>query len=370
MGPVTYTYEELVALKKSGVPEAALENLSKTALEITSSPTVKVTDIELPRPSNDIHDFTCISQYRWPNPDTPDGLPWIWKDGEVNRATQTGIGPGRVYGNLRILALAEFYFGGGEYAEYANRQLYDWFINPETKVNPNGKYSQSIPGICDGTAPGLIVFSQNFELFNGMGILEAMGLLNPEIKEGVRVWFDDFTNWLFTHENGITESYAGNNHGSWYDSQVLAPLVYFGHRPAVVKNICKKAYEWRFRMQIMPDGSQPHELARRTPISYSLYNLSALSVLASLMERLGYTEPWGIDAERGVCILKSAVDFVIPYALDITKCPVPTIETKSYASRIGRYMLAVAKRYPELGYAERAAEYIAAHDIWRLEPSL
>jgi hypothetical protein len=294
----------------------------------------------------------------------------VRRDGEVNPSTKTGRGPGVIYVNVHLLALVEFYFGGGKYAEFAARQLYDWFINPETKINPNAKYSQSIPGISDGCAPGIIVFSQNYELFNGLGILESMGLLPADIKEGIRIWFDEFTNWLFTHENGIIESYAGNNHGSWYDAQVLAPMVYFGHRPAVVRCIALKSYEWRFKKQIQPDGSQPHELERRTPISYSFYNITALTVVANLLERVGYPEPWGIDPERGECILKSAIDFVAPFAIDITKCPVPTIEKANFCSRLARYMLAVAKRYPDPDYIAKALELAGEDEYWRLEPSL
>ena len=372
MGPITYTFEELIAHKAAGVPETALLALRRAADEILTKPTMKVTDIKLPRPSGNIHDFTCISQYRWPNHDTPDGLPWVRRDGEVNPDTKTEVHPGGVYGRVHTLALAYFYFGDERYFEYAERQLHDWFINPETYVEPNGLYAQSIPGICEGTAPGLIVFSQNYELFNGMGILESMGRLKPEIKDGVRVWFDRFTDWLLTHEHGVTESYAGNNHGSWYDAQVLSPLVYFDNRPQLIKNICQTAYYKRFVLQIEPDGSQPRELSRTKPIHYSLYNISALCVVANLMKRCGFGEAWELDAERNECILKSAVDFIYPYAMDPKSLPYPHIaaDLVGAAPRIARYLLAVAKRYPNGDYAERAMKIVQNNECWLLEPSL
>ena len=371
MGPITYTFEELVAHKNGGVPEAALAALRRDADEILEKPTLKVTEINLPRPSGNIHDFTCISGYRWPNPDTPDGLPWVRRDGEINPDTKGIDRPGGVYDRVHTLALAYFYFGDERYPEYANRQLYDWFINPETYIEPNGKYAQSIPGVCDGTAPGLIVFCTNWRLFNGMGILEAMGKLSEDIKEGVREWFDRFTDWLFTHENGITESYGGNNHGSWYDVQVLSPAVYFGHRPAIAKKICRQAYTLRFATQIRKDGSQPEELKRTKPMHYSFYNIQALTIIANLVGRLG-CDYWRIDEERGACILKSAIDFISELALNPEKITYPhlPVDEKNNETAVARYFLAVAKRYPELDYESRARALISGNENWLLEPSL
>ena len=74
MGPITFTFEELVAHMEAGVPAEALESLRVLAEEEILKPTYKVTDIPLPRPSGNMHEYVSVSPYRWPNPDTPDGL--------------------------------------------------------------------------------------------------------------------------------------------------------------------------------------------------------------------------------------------------------------------------------------------------------
>ena len=208
MGPISYSFEELVAHKESGkVPAAAIENLRSQVDEILTKPTFKVTEIDIPRPSGDMHDYMSVSPYRWPNPDTPDGLPWVRRDGHHNPNTARNPRGAAPYGRVHRLALAALYFPekAKEYAEYANRQMYDWFLNPDSYMKPNAKYAQSIPGVCDGCSPGIIDFANTHLLVDGMGILEELGLLDMEIKEGVKQWFVEFTNWLMTDGNGINQ---------------------------------------------------------------------------------------------------------------------------------------------------------------------
>ena len=373
MSPISYTYEELLAHKEAGVPEAALKNLRTQVDEILTKPTFKITEIPLKRPSGDMHDYMSVSPYRWPNPDTPDGLPWVRRDGHHNPETAKNPRANGVYSRVYRLALAAFYFPdrAGEYAEYANRQMYDWFINPESYVNPNGKYAQSIPGVCDGCSPGIIDFTNNHQLFDGMGILEAMGLLDLEIKEGVKRWFVEFTNWLMTDDNiGIREGCATDNHGAWYDEQIVSAAVYCG-RDTLVRRVLSTSYQIRTKGKIQPDGSQPHELLRATPIGYSFYALDALLAVAAIAERSGYENYWGIDAERGECILKKAIDYLYPYVLDPTSCPYPDLHHGSYSARIVQMMTSVNKRYKYENFEEliapleKDAKY---NEIWRLEP--
>ena len=374
MGPITYTYEELLAHRDSGtVPREALENLKRQADEIVERPTFKVTEIPLKRPSGDMHDYMSVSPYRWPNPDTPDGLPWVRRDGYINPETAKNPRANSIYSRVRRLALAAFYFpeDSDKYAEYANRQIYDWFINPESYVKPNGKYAQSIPGVCDGCSPGLIDFSDLHWLFDGMGILDSMGLLAPGLEAGVREWFVEFTNWLMTDDElGIMEGGASDNHGAWYDEQIISAAV-FCRRKSLIRRVLRSSYAVRTKGKIRPDGSQPDELIRATPISYSFYALDALVVIAAIGEDLGYDEYWGIDSERGSCVLKDAVDFLYPYVKDPENCPYPDLRHGKYGGSMLRMLASVNKRHPYENYEALIEPFInesALSDMWRLEP--
>ena len=371
MGPITYTFEELVALKNSGkVPEVVIEKLKADADSFIQKPTLKVTDIKLPRPSGDPHDYVSIAPYRWPNPDTKDGLPWIPRDGYVNPDTQHEMHPGIMYGRIRILGLAALYIPerAKDYAEYANRQMYDWFINPETRINPNAKYSQALPGICEGRSAGLIAFSTSYALFNGIGILECLELMDNEILVGVKAWFVEFANWILTSdEYGLRTDTGVGNHPSWLSANLIATAAFTG-RQTLLKQIATTAHHRRIKAFIEPDGSQPEELKRATAMGYSFYSLHAMFVFSNIAERNGYPECWSIDSERGECILKRAVDFLYPYVIDPDSFPYQELHKGKHRSRMARAMLTVAKRYPDKEYEARALELISEPEEWMLEP--
>ena len=64
-------------------------------------------------PSHDPHDFVSVPVYFWPNPETPDGLPWVRRDGRVNPAA-VDSDVGRFFGlvdDAEILALRRWYCG-------------------------------------------------------------------------------------------------------------------------------------------------------------------------------------------------------------------------------------------------------------------
>jgi len=94
----------------------AFDQLIIDAEKVLSQGPFTVTDKEKLPPSGDRHDYASYSRYWWPDPDQPDGLPYIRKDGETNPASQSlkesdrqRIGAlGR---NSEILGLA-YYFTG------------------------------------------------------------------------------------------------------------------------------------------------------------------------------------------------------------------------------------------------------------------
>lgn len=59
------------------VPERDLEILHEFAEGLLGEPTLKVTAQKLKAPSGNPHDYTSMGPYWWPNPDTPDGLPYV-----------------------------------------------------------------------------------------------------------------------------------------------------------------------------------------------------------------------------------------------------------------------------------------------------
>lgn len=48
------------------------------------APVLHITDVQSPRSTGGPHDYYSNGDYWWPNPDTPDGLPYIQRDGQTN----------------------------------------------------------------------------------------------------------------------------------------------------------------------------------------------------------------------------------------------------------------------------------------------
>ena len=235
---VTYSGDKLIEMKENNaVNDVVLEYLRTKAEEHLTLPLMSVTLQKLKANKESPHDYASTGIYWWPNPDTPDGIPYVRRDGIRNPETIEIMTLGKIAGAAHELALAAFYFGEKKYAVKAEKLLYDWFINEETYMNPHAKFAQGIPGIVSGRGAGLIDFTGSTDVFDAVALLEYLGLIDPTVAAGVRDWYVKFTDWMMTSEIGIDEDCANDNHGTWYDVQILGAAI-FTSRTALIKKIC------------------------------------------------------------------------------------------------------------------------------------
>ncbi len=64
--------------------ETALAELERRAKRLLDVEPLNVVRKRTLPPSGDVHDYMSIAPYWWPNDRTPDGLPWVQQDGDVN----------------------------------------------------------------------------------------------------------------------------------------------------------------------------------------------------------------------------------------------------------------------------------------------
>ena len=114
-----------------------------------------------------------------------------------------------------------------------------------------------------------------------------------------------------TSKIGLAEKATTNNHGTWYDTQVTAILLFL-KRDAEAK-VVLEAFKKRIDHQIEADGKQPEELARTKSLSYSTMNLTAFSNIAYLGKAVN-VDLWNYTSPKGGSI-KKAYDFLQPYAM-------------------------------------------------------
>jgi hypothetical protein len=265
-------------------------------------------------PNVDVHDYVSLAPYFWPNPDTPDGLPYVRHDGERN--PQTGDYDARPFsemaGHVYQLSLAGYLTGDRRYSDRAALLIRVWFLDPATRMNPNLQHAQFVQGVNEGRGTGIIESNRLFDVLDGIGLLNASGpsSWSADDQKKIEAWFTDYRNWMQTSANGQAEAAAANNHGSWYAAQLTAYSLFLGDQ-ATAKQTAQAARK-RIAAQILPDGEQPLELARTKSFSYSTFNLSALTMLANLGQHVDI-DLWNYKTDDGRS-LRAAIDYLIPYA--------------------------------------------------------
>jgi hypothetical protein len=290
----------------------ALDRLRSRADQALQTPLLSVADKPQVPPSGDKHDYLSIAPYWWPDPDKPDGKPYIRKDGRTNPDRSNFDRPkiGQLCDAVPTLALAYASTGNEAYATLASRLLKTWFLAPATRMNPNLNFGQFIPGITEGRAAGIIETRGLIGIVDAVGLLEGAAHWTEPDARAMRAWFRSYLDWLQTSPIGQDESRARNNHGTWYDAQVATFALFVdGERLARQVLTHSKA---RIAEQIEPDGRQPLELTRTKALGYSIMNIEGLTTLAALGDRVG-VDLWREHTADGRSIRK-ALDWLIPYA--------------------------------------------------------
>lgn len=287
--------------------------LKSQAMEMLKLEPPSVMDKKNPPPSGDMHDYTSLGPYWWPDPESKDGLPYIRKDGVVNpERVQFDKVPGATMAEaVKAFTLMYYFTGDEKFAQKSAEFLKVWFVNPETRMNPNMNYGQFIPGRSDGRSVGIIesrnfVFLTEYEL-----LLKKSAHWTEEDHLQFKSWMTEFLGWLVKSDLGQQEQARANNHGSWCDFQLLALSQYCGNSE-VGRKIAASIQSNRLDKQINDDGAQPEELERTKSYSYSVFNLSALVRIAILAEN------YGIDLSHHhgeSSALKAAIDYLLPFSL-------------------------------------------------------
>lgn len=311
--------EALVAareeLARGGPARAgAVARLRTEADKLLDRPPASVLDKTQTAASGDRHDYFSFAPYWWPDPRRPDGLPYVRDDGRVNPAARRGtdrVAFGDTCAAVETLGLAFWFTGDSRYARKAATLTRTWFLDPATRMNPNLEHAQAIPGLNHGRGIGIIESRGLIGLADGLTLLAGSDAWTPEDAGAMTRWLADYHRWLTTSRHGLDEAAAENNHGSWYDAQVVALALALG-RDGDARTVLLAVPARRITRQIEPDGRQPLELGRTKSLGYCLFNLEALLLLARLGERVG-VDLWAFSTADGRS-LRAALRQVAPYA--------------------------------------------------------
>jgi len=305
------------ARARAGKPDErlkdALDEIRERADKAMELKLVTVMDKPFTPPSVDKHDYMSLSPYWWPDPAKPDGKPFIRKDGEVNPERAKYDLPHMEAQSDAAEALAmHYYFTGDErYAQRAAEIIRAWFITPATRMNPNCRYAQFIPGVEEqDRAAGVIETNRLRDVVDADGLLKGSKHWSEDDSRQLKAWFKQFLTYLSESEQGKKEQAAPNNHGTFWGVQAATYALYLGD-DELAKKIITKHGHGRIASQIEPDGRQPHELERTKAFDYSRFNILAHEELAMLGQRVGL-DLWSYQTDDGRS-LRKALDWMVPY---------------------------------------------------------
>lgn len=292
-----------------------VESLTVEANQLLDLKPMSIMDKGFTPPSGDKHDYMSQGPYWWPDPNKPDGLPYIRRDGEVNpeRSKFTDQAHlSKLIGSVTTLSRAYYFTDEERYAEKTIALLHTWFLAPETKMNPHLEYGQAIPGRTTGRGIGIIETRGIGKIADAVQLIRMSPSWNNTLEMGIKSWMRAYLEWLLSSDKGKDESIHPNNHGTWYNVQAAA-LALFTDQEEVARDLIESSKETRLDAHIMADGSQPKEIARTRSFSYSTMNLRGLFQLALIGEQVGI-DLWNYRNVHGAD-LEKALEFLLPAAL-------------------------------------------------------
>ncbi|KAF9583649.1 hypothetical protein BGW38_008945 [Lunasporangiospora selenospora] len=176
-------------------------------------------------PSGDKHDYSSLARYLeksqyelWtaPNPD----MDLVW-DYRLLR---------KMFRDCHFMGHAYFWTGDERYAEKIVFRVKQWFLDADTKMNPNLKYGSLIFGNELGRAQGVLDMFKVYAMFDALKTIRGSKAMQaePTLIKDLQAWFSSYLDWMHSSVQANQERNAHNNHGTYYSVQYISILEFLG----------------------------------------------------------------------------------------------------------------------------------------------
>jgi hypothetical protein len=299
--------------KNQVVQDSLKQLLAQADSYLTKKATSVMEKKQIP-PSGNKHDFLSLAPYRWPDLTKPNHMPYVYRDGQINPEVYTipdGGNMDEMIKRVKTLSIAYYFTDNISYASKASELLRIWFLNNNTRMNPNLQYTEVILGRNNGSHSGIIAGNNFPDIIDSIALISGSSAWTAQDQQGIESWFDKYLEWLLNSDAGKEERNRLNNHGTWYNVQASS-IAFFLNKTEITRDIVKHSIN-QLAAKIRPDGSQPFELQRRTSLNYHIINLLGLFNQAKIADRIGI-DIWDYKTAEGSG-LQNALDYLLPYAL-------------------------------------------------------
>ncbi len=281
----------------------------------------------------DSRDYVSFAPYWWRCPE-PNPNNFYYRQDGVRNNLLVKQGDSSKFQELAqaVVLLARAYDKNDDvtkkYIEKSSELIRVWFVDSKTRMNPNLNNAQIIAGphnskkfsaSCTprndniqekgGTKSGIIEFRYMISILAVMPIIINTGTLTQDEQDKFNQWLESYYKWLITSPAGKMEAATENNHSTWYDAQAVSIALYLGKKEEAKKRLMST--KDKIAKQISSDGRMINELARAQGLTYSLFNLEAFFILATLAEQVR-VDLWKYKADKGQNILQS-YEFIKQY---------------------------------------------------------
>ena len=301
----TMKEEKVLYQQKDAAITPLIENLiQKATRALTLGPYSVTQKTQTPKQTKEKRYYYSVRPYYWPESELPpevadqvkqglvrvDNGGFVHRDGHRVRGTVIGGDAQErfdrsqawyIVDNVTTLALAWYYTGDIKFASKATNLTRVFFIDKKTGMIPSLLYAQ------DGDRTGLIDWKDFYYMLDALVLLENSGEFKPEDVKAMRVWCAQLAMWIMKSEQGRDEGNSLNNHGLYFDIQVLSLAIYAMHDDMIDETRSRLLY----RLTKMPplghfdiNGSSPHEVARPTALHYVTFDLVGWVHAALLVE--------------------------------------------------------------------------------------
>ncbi|HXF09930.1 MAG TPA: alginate lyase family protein [Desulfuromonadaceae bacterium] len=265
------------------------------------------------------NDFYSTGDTWWPDPNSPDGLPYFQRPNHIN---PNNFNEHRklvlqIRDNVAALAAAYKITGNNRYAATAAIWVRTFFVDPATRMNPNLRYAQSVPGVTSGRIYGVDDVLPLVEIPNAVKVLERSPAFPPDVSKAFKKWSADYVDWLTSSTNGDQMAEAGDEHSVVYWLHIAAFANYLDDDERL--SMCRNRFKYfMLPNQLNSDGS----FNRSSRVKTYSDLLSQTDNLVAICQILSTSDDnlWQFTTPNGRTI-RQTVDYIYPYLEDRSKWP-------------------------------------------------